>query len=103
LIDTADLVGFRLDRGTNVPGVRPCMEEAGDWALALPYESIGDGMLSPSEVAELESICQEALWQEAPHLLHPLYRLVAPWANARISGESGTRDSQGICACLASS
>ncbi|NQU23857.1 MAG: hypothetical protein HQ567_21455 [Candidatus Nealsonbacteria bacterium] len=103
LIDTADLVGFRLDRGTNVPGVRPGIEEARDWALALPYESIGDGMLSSSEVAELENVCQEALWQEAPHLLHPLYRLVTPWANARVSGESDTRDSQGICACLASS
>lgn len=50
LVDTADLVGFRLDRGTNVPGVRPVLANSSGWVMAMPYEPLCPGVLSPSEV-----------------------------------------------------
>jgi hypothetical protein len=103
LIDTADLVGFRLDRGTTVPGTQPLVEKQSDWALTLPYRSAGDGILSPAEVTDLEESCQEALWNEAPRLLHPLYRLVGPWAGAHVSGGSDIGRSHGTRVCSVNS
>jgi hypothetical protein len=80
LIDTADLVGFRLDRGTSVRGVRSAVNSAeNDWYLSSNYEVIEDGVLSFERVRTLENECQESIWQSAPRLLHPLYRLVGPW------------------------
>ena len=84
LIDTADLAGFRLDRGTKVPGVRP-LPEACDWSMALQYEPTQDGVLSNEEVSELEVSCQEELWETVPRLLHPLYRIVGHWDATHIS------------------
>jgi len=78
LIDTADLVGFRLDRGTNVPGVRPVQEDC-DWSMSLKYEPTQDGVLSNEAVNDLELSCQEELWETVPRLLHPLYRIVGSW------------------------
>jgi hypothetical protein len=78
LIDTTDLVGFRLDRGTTVPGVRPLPEDS-DWSMSLKYEPTQSGVLLPEEVNELELSCQEELWEAVPRLLHPLYRIVGPW------------------------
>lgn len=75
LIDTADLVGFRLDRGTRVAGVRPVANQDCDWAMSLKYEPTESGVLSMAEVDELEFSCQEALWENVPRLLHPLYRI----------------------------
>jgi len=103
LIDTADLVGFHLDRGTTVPGVRPRPDKASDWALSLPYEPAEDGVLSPSEVCEIETACQEALWEAEPRLLHPLYRVVGPWDNTGVLGESDVEGRQRMCACSVSS
>lgn len=82
-IDTADLVAFRHDRGTQVPGVRPLPASSCDWAVALPYVATAPGVLSQEEVAEMEDLCQEAVWESAPRLLHPLYRVVGPWDSAR--------------------
>jgi hypothetical protein len=80
LIDTADLVGFRLDRGTSVRGVRSAVSSAeSDWYLSSNYEVIEDGVLSFERVRTLEDECQESIWQSAPRLLHPLYRVVGPW------------------------
>jgi len=79
LIDTADLVGFRLERGVNVQGVRPKPPGNCDWQLSLPYETTEAGALSNDEVHDLEVMCQEQLWQAVPRLLHPLYRMVGPW------------------------
>jgi hypothetical protein len=79
LIDTADLVGFRLDRGTTVPGVRAAPDSASDWAMSSPFVPVDDGILGYEEVQEMESVCQEALWEAVPRLLHPLYRVVGPW------------------------
>jgi hypothetical protein len=79
LVDTADLVGFRLDRGTKVPGVRPVPVNGSDWVMSMCYESTEAGVLSPEEVGELETACQETLWEAVPRLLHPLYRIVGHW------------------------
>lgn len=79
IIDTADLVGFRLDRGTIVRGVRPVPDAICDWETSSRYEPTEDEVLSQAEVQELESQCQEAVWQSVPRLLHPLYRIVGPW------------------------
>jgi radical SAM superfamily enzyme YgiQ (UPF0313 family) len=78
LVDTADLVGFRLDRGTVVPGVRP-LPEISDWSMSLRYEPATPGGLTIESVNELETECQEILWENLPRLLHPLYRVVGPW------------------------
>jgi hypothetical protein len=79
-IDTADLVGFRLDRGTRVSGVKPVQHGDCDWRMALRFEPTESNILCEGEVKELEEECQEALWRETPRLLHPLYRLVGPWS-----------------------
>ncbi len=81
-IDTADLVGFRLDRGTSVPGIVPRLDIISDWAMAIPWQSTEPGILTESDVSTLEIECQEALWQSAPHLLHPLFRLAGTWSAA---------------------
>jgi hypothetical protein len=83
LIDTADLVAFRLDRGTRVPGVRAVSHYISDWALSLPFEPTGPSILRYDEVSELEVYCQEKLWAGAPRLLHPLYRVISPWGDSR--------------------
>lgn len=79
LIDTADLVGFRLDRGTVVPGVRAKPDHACDWAMSFPFEGTASGVLDDRAVSDLEAECQEMLWDTIPRLLHPLYRIVGPW------------------------
>ena len=100
LIDTADLVGFRLDRGTTVPGVRPASQSAVDWATSFPFVPTEAGVLGPDAVQEPEHICQEAIWESVPRLLHPLYRLVGPWhrdgvssTTDELSSDSGIRRS----------
>jgi hypothetical protein len=84
-IDTADLVGFRLDRGTTVAGVRPVPSPACDWETSWRYEPTDEGILNQEVVQELESECQEAIWQTVPRLLHPLYRIVGPWSAAKVN------------------
>ncbi len=79
-VDTADLVGFHFDRGTNVEGIRPMHDGTSDWAMSLRYEADCSSVLSPEEVAELEAECQEVLWEAFPRFLHPLYRVMGPWA-----------------------
>jgi Radical SAM superfamily len=79
-IDTADLVGFRLDRGTTVAGVRPVPSPVCDWETSWRYEPTDEGILDQEAVQEIESECQEAIWQTVPRLLHPLYRVVGPWS-----------------------
>lgn len=81
-IDTADLVAFRLDRGTRVPGVRPAISTRSDWNLSVAFEPTEAGVLSQEAVTAMEGECQERLWQTVPRLLHPLYRLVSPWTPA---------------------
>lgn len=88
LVDTADLVGFRLDRGTNVPGVRAVPFNGSDWTMSLRYEPTQAGVLSFEEVDELEAKCQEQLWDTVPRLLHPLYRIVGPWDSVSPSWEA---------------
>lgn len=80
-IDTADLVGFRLDRGATVPGVRAVRRNAGDWAMSMPFVPEHKDILGYEEVCELEGKCQETIWEAVPRLLHPLYRVVGPWAS----------------------
>jgi hypothetical protein len=79
LIDTADLVGFRLDRGTVVKGVVPSRKDNLDFTLSLKYEPVSKGVLSMQEVLKLEYECQEKLWEFVPRLLHPLYRIAQEW------------------------
>jgi hypothetical protein len=83
LIDTADLVGFRLDRGTTVPRVRAIPNSKCDWEMAMKYEPTEEGVLTSAEVDELEVECQEILWENCPRLLHPLYRLAGNWSTAK--------------------
>ncbi len=73
LIDTADMVGFRLDAGTRVPGVRQ-LRTTKDWAMQQVYDPVGDSFTA-TEVSVLEAWAQERLWQDCPRLIHPLYRL----------------------------
>jgi hypothetical protein len=86
-IDTADLVGFRLDRGTSVPGVRPRPNIDADWHMSQMFEPTDGESLCFDEVAALEAECQEALWNAAPHLLHPLYRVIAPTSAVVVAGQ----------------
>jgi hypothetical protein len=79
VIDTADLVGFRLERGKAVPGTRPNPTREVDWRVSVPFVPTEMGVLCCEEVQELEGECQELLWERAPRLLHPLYRVVSPW------------------------
>lgn len=79
LIDTADLVGFRLDRGTKVKGVIPNDRSNYDFTLSLRYEPVSNNVLSMHEVMRLEYECQEKLWEFVPRLLHPLYRIAQRW------------------------
>lgn len=79
LIDTADLVGFRLERGTKVPGVCPDPNTCDDLLLSLPYLPTEPGVLTSSEVNELELELQERIWEEVPRILHPLYRIGCAW------------------------
>lgn len=91
MVDTADLVGFRLDRGTQVPGVRPVPSHGSDWTMSLHYEPAEEGVFWPEEVAELEATCQEQLWETVPRLLHPLYRIVGHWETAQVPQAPATR------------
>jgi len=79
-IDTADVMGFRLERGLTVRGVvaRPPLS---DWRIALDYSPTDNNVMLQEEVAELEAACQERVWSCCPRLLHPLYRLVSPWSS----------------------
>jgi len=79
LIDTADLVGFRLDRGIDISGVKTSFSFSSDWLLSMPYESTKEGILNQKAVLELEAVCQEKLWQYVPRFLHPLYRIIGHW------------------------
>jgi hypothetical protein len=90
LVDTADLVGFRLDRGTSVPGVTPTLDGQSDWALSAPYTPNETNGLSFEAVCDLEAECQEELWKTVPRLLHPLYRIVGNWdASSSVVSERG--------------
>lgn len=82
MIDTADLVGFRLDRGTSVPGVQPVPNQC-DWKISLDYTIASDGILPQLAIIELEQECQERLWESVPRLLHPLYRIIGPWDSSQ--------------------
>jgi hypothetical protein len=84
-IDTADLVGFRLDRGTEVRGTKQLGSES-DWSLRVSYVPESASTLTESEVKDLEIECQEIIWDEAPRLLHPLYRLLSPWTTKDLGG-----------------
>lgn len=99
LVDTADLVGFRLDRGTEVRGVRPISTTRCDWLMSFEYEPTDDGILGSAAVAELEATCQELVWQRAPRLLHPLYRLVGPWSCTNVEPVRTSRTSV-FCSAL---
>ncbi|MBF0605152.1 MAG: hypothetical protein HQL07_15870 [Nitrospirae bacterium] len=80
-IDTADMVGFNLDRLSTIPGVRPIPSSGDDWRLTFPFEATQPGVMNESETMKLEYTCQEMLWDAVPRLLHPLYRLVGQWSN----------------------
>jgi len=79
LIDTADLSGFRFDKGTSVSGIIPAPGASCDWDLSLKYVPVDSTTMTSEEVATIELECQEAIWQKTPRLLHPLYRVVGPW------------------------
>ncbi len=79
LIDTADLVAFRYDRGTTVEGIRRLPDSQPEWSLSSPYEAETDMVMSMAEVADVEGECVEAIWKAQPRLIHPLYRLMSPW------------------------
>ncbi len=79
LVDTADMVGFRLDKGTKVFGVQKPEFNSSDLAMSYEYEPLFENILSYKQVAELELACQEILWDEVPRLLHPLYRIGNSW------------------------
>ena len=85
LVDTADLVGFRLERGVTVPGTHATKRDASDWHMSLHYEPIFPDVLSLEAILDVEKECQEILWASNPHFLHPLYRIVGSWDNLKIS------------------
>ena len=79
LIDTADLVGFRLDKGTMVGGVMPIRDDTPSYYLSNKFQPTENGIMNYDEVIRLENSCQEKLWDAVPRLLHPLYRIGMPW------------------------
>lgn len=79
LVNTADLVGFRLDRGTQVSGIRPDTAVCDELSLSLHYVPTEPGILNFEEVNDLELELQERIWEEVPRLLHPLYRIGCAW------------------------
>jgi hypothetical protein len=86
VVDTADLVGFQLQRGTVVEGVRPITRGNDDLRLFLDFEPTKQGVMSQKEVIALERDCHEDLWERAPRLIHPLYRLGKPWGDPEARG-----------------
>jgi hypothetical protein len=94
MIDTADLVGFRLDSGTVVPGATAYPPTC-DWELSHAYQA-ASGVLPPKAVEDLEFRCQEMIWDTVPRLLHPLYRLISPWDDKITTSSDGHRAPQAL-------
>ena len=77
-IDTADLFPWTYAKHTVVPGVEPLIDPTRDWALEFEHAS-APTVLSSHDVRKLADACEDIIWNEAPRLLHPTYRLVSPW------------------------
>ncbi len=78
-IDTADIFGWGYARHTKATGVKIIPEAERDWALEYRYRPTSDEVLWPEQVQTLCDGFEELLWEEAPHFLHPVYRLAGPW------------------------
>lgn len=83
LIDTADLVGFRLDRGTTVVGVEFDSRFNSELSLSPPFIPTHSLSMTQEAVNQLEWECQEIIWDSVPRLLHPLYRIGNSWGDDR--------------------
>ncbi len=78
-IDTADVVPWTYSKHTVVSSVEPIIDPELDWSLEYEHRALEEGVLGSKEVARLAFLCEEIIWDEAPSLLHPTYRLVSPW------------------------
>lgn len=81
-IDTVDVVGWGYARHTRVPGVKITAPESDDLALEYDWAPEGSEILGPEEVEALADECLDSVWNVAPKMLHPTYRLVTPWASS---------------------
>ncbi len=79
LIDSVDIGGFTYAKHTVVPGVKPVIDPAKDWALDYAFEPEGEGVLTVEEVALLADSLENLVWSREPRWLHPLYRMCSPW------------------------
>lgn len=79
LIDTADIFPWTYVKHTKVPGVEPVYAKDMDWSLELDYKSSRSDVMVKESIFDLASEFEEALWENTPRFLHPLYRLVSPW------------------------
>ena len=74
LIDTADLVGFRLERGKIIRGIIPVKEKFSDFSTHFDFITKNE-YLNSNQILKLEKQCQDIIWNEVPRLVHPLYRI----------------------------
>jgi hypothetical protein len=79
-VDTADIFPWTYTKHTHVAGVEPVTTRDRDWTLEFTHRPVSPGVLSSDAIIEIAARYEELLWDEAPGLLHPVYRLVSPWS-----------------------
>lgn len=77
-IDTADISGFRMERIIENEFVKPILHYDD---LKLHYDFIAKDKkaLSSKDVQSLENQIIDIIWENAPKLIHPLYRIGQTW------------------------
>jgi len=80
LIDSLDIFPFYYATHTSVLGIRAVPHQDTEWSVEQSYEPLGEDVLSMNEVAVLVEELEGYLWKVKPAWLHPVYRMVSPWA-----------------------
>lgn len=87
-IDTADIFPWTLAKHTSAPGVAPVADPDEDWRLEFEHLAVEPGVLSSSEIRRIAASCEDLVWNSAPRLLHPTYRMVSPWGADRVAAST---------------
>lgn len=82
VVDTADVFPWTYAKHTKVLGATPILDPVKDWAIEFEHEGVAPGILSSPQVREIASVYEDVLWEAAPRLLHPTYRMVSPWTSS---------------------
>jgi Radical SAM superfamily len=80
LLDSLDIFPFYYAKHTHVEGVRIILDPVKDWAVEHAYEPARLDVLPADQVSELCHRIEDAIWNERPEWLHPVYRMFSPWA-----------------------